>query len=89
MISHTTKTFRQLLSRLPKEVRSQAREAYRLFKNDPNHPSLHFKKVHTHQPIYSARVNLDYRSVGVIHDGDIIGFWIGPHREYEKLLTKL
>lgn len=89
MISHTTKTFRQLLSHLPPDIRRQAREAYRLFKNDPSHPSLHFKKVHTRQPIYSARVNIDYRSVGIIQDGEIVWFWIGPHRDYEKLLAKL
>lgn len=78
-----------MLALLPMEVRRQAREAYRLFKIDPHHPSLHFKKVHARQPIYSARVNLDYRSVGIIQDGEIVWFWIGPHRDYEKLLAKL
>jgi hypothetical protein len=78
-----------MLALLPAEVRRQAREAYRLFKSDPHHPSLHFKKVHTRQSIYSARINLDYRSVGIIQDGEIVWFWIGPHRDYEKLLAKL
>jgi hypothetical protein len=78
-----------MLALLPAEVRRQAREAYRLFKSDLHHPSLHFKKVHTRQSIYSARINLDYRSVGIIQDGEIVWFWIGPHRDYEKLLAKL
>jgi hypothetical protein len=32
------------------------REAYRRFKDNPNHPSLRFKQVHATQPIYAARV---------------------------------
>ena len=27
--------------------------------------------------------------IGVVQDGDIVWFWIGPHREYEKLLTNI
>ena len=44
MISKTTKRFRQMLVKLPNDVRHQAREAYRLFLQNPNHPSLRFKK---------------------------------------------
>ncbi|MEI7868356.1 MAG: hypothetical protein WCI11_10720 [Candidatus Methylumidiphilus sp.] len=89
MISHTTSTFRQLLNKLPADVRKQARDAYRQFKHNPFYPSLHFKKVHTKRPIYSARINIDYRAVGIIDGEEIIWFWIGPHKDYEKLLARL
>jgi mRNA-degrading endonuclease RelE of RelBE toxin-antitoxin system len=65
MISHTTKRFRKLLTELPKEVQKQAKEAYTDFKNDPYHPGLHFKRVHSTRPIYSARISIDYRAVGI------------------------
>jgi hypothetical protein len=42
---------------------AQARKAYRLFHDNPAHPSLQFKKVHDREPIYSARVTLGYRAV--------------------------
>jgi hypothetical protein len=45
MNSHTTRRFRGLFAILPGHVRQQAREAYRLFQQDPSHPGLHFKMV--------------------------------------------
>jgi hypothetical protein len=56
MISHTTERFRQLLADLPKETQRQVREAYVQFKKDPYHPELHFKRVHSKQPIYAVRI---------------------------------
>ena len=89
MNSKTTRRFRQMLAKLPSDVRRQAQEAYRLFRQNPNHPSLRFKKVHNTEPIYSARINIGYRAVGVIDGGEIVWFWIGPHAEYDKLLSRL
>ncbi|MCY3721359.1 MAG: hypothetical protein OXG97_03965 [Candidatus Poribacteria bacterium] len=89
MNSKTTKRFRQMLSRLSRDIRQQAREAYRLFSKDPRHPSLRFKKVHATESIYAARININYRVVGVVDNGEIVWFWVGPHTEYEKLLNEL
>jgi len=50
---------------------------------------LRFKKVHASLPIYSVRIDLDWRAVGVLREGMVVRFWIGPHSEYEKLLTKI
>jgi hypothetical protein len=85
MTSKTTRRFRQMLAALPQELRSQAREAYRLFRENPHHPGLQFKKVHVTEPIYSVRITLDYRAVGVVDGAEIVWFWIGPYREYELL----
>lgn len=78
-----------MLEKLPKRVRLEAREAYKLFNQNQRHRSLRFKKVHNIEPIYSARINIDYRAVGIVDDGEIIWFWIGPHSEYERLLNRL
>ena len=88
MNSKTTRRFRQMLATLPSDIRRQAREAYRLFRQNPNHPSLRFKKVHNTEPIYSARINIDYRAVGVLDGNEIVWFLIGPHAEYDKLLSR-
>jgi len=88
--SQTTYGFRKRYAALPAEVREQARAAYQLFLADPHHPSLHYKKVHTKEPVYSARVGRSYRVVGLIEDDDVIvWFWIGPHEPYETLLANL
>jgi hypothetical protein len=89
MISRTTKRFRRCLTRLPDSVRRQARKAYRLFARDPRHPSLRFKRIHVTGPIYSVRIGIDCRAVGVLAAEEMIWFWIGPHSDYEKLLAQL
>jgi hypothetical protein len=89
MNSCTTERFRACLSRLPQEIRRKASDAYKLFADNPSHPSLRFKRVHTDQPVFSVRISLDYRALGV-RDGDtLIWFWIGPHSDYERLLASL
>ncbi len=89
MISKTTRRFRAALAKLPKDVQRQARESYKLFRESPKHPSLRFKKVHSTDPVYSVRINVDYRAVCVIDGEAIIWFWIGSHANYEKLLLHL
>lgn len=90
MKSQTTAAFRKRFATLPSEIRNQARMAYRLFAANPHHSSLHFKRVHDTEPIYSARVGRSYRVVGLIEDNNVIvWFWIGPHEQYETLLANL
>src|SRR4029078_3858734 len=74
--SHTTERFRKALSEMPEDVRRQAKEAYKQFRQDPYHPSLHFKQVHPSRPIYSVRISTQYRAVGIRDGDDIIWFWI-------------
>jgi hypothetical protein len=87
--SHTTEAFRKLLAGAPAGIQSKARSVYRLWAQNPAHPSLRFKKVHDTRPIYAVRIDLDWRAVGVLERGTMVWFWIGPHSEYEKLLSKL
>jgi hypothetical protein len=89
MKSRTTRGFRELLSALPARVQQQAYEAYRLFAQDPHYPGLHFKLVHDKPPIYSARVGIGYRAVGVLDGDTVIWYWIGSHAEYDELLKHL
>ena len=89
MNSRTTAAFRDMFAGLPPDVQHQARAAYHLFQQDPRHPGLRFKKVHATLPVSSARVGLHHRAVGVLSDNGIVWFWIGPHTEYDRLLSKL
>jgi hypothetical protein len=89
MNSHTTERFRRALAALPDDIRQQAREAYRLFRDNPQHPGLRFRQVHPTLPVYSARINADYRAVGIRTGETIVWFWVGKHSEYERLLRNL
>jgi hypothetical protein len=70
-------------------MQEKSRASYRLWSTDPDQPSLRFKKVHATRPIYSVRIDLDWRAVGVLNGDTVVWFWIGPHAEYEKLLRSL
>jgi len=89
MKSRTTDRFWKSYDLLPAKIRRQAREAYDLFEQDPYYPSLHFKRIHSTRPIFSARVSKGYRSVGIIQGDEIVWFWIGSHSEYNRLVKSL
>jgi mRNA-degrading endonuclease RelE of RelBE toxin-antitoxin system len=72
MKSSVTKTFRKKLEELPVSVQEQAEKAYQLWREDPYHNSLQFKQVSQRQPIYSARVSLNYRVLGLLEPDDHI-----------------
>ena len=89
MESKTTKQFRACLEALPRDIQERAAEAYQLFAKNPQHPSLRFKKIHNLLAVYSARVSLDYRAVGILKEDQIVWFWIGTHSDYDKLLNNM
>ncbi len=89
MKSVTTDRFRHLYRQASLERQRKIRRAFQLWRENPTHPSLRFKKVHVTLPIYSARVDLDWRAVGVLKDGTLIWFWVGSHQAYEALLRSL
>ena len=64
----------------------RANRAYSLFRSNPGHPGLQFKKVDDGNLIYSARVGLGYRALGQMDGDDIVWFWIGSHADYDRLL---
>ena len=74
MKSIRTRQFHKLFEQLRVHVQKQAREAYQLFKQNPYHPGLHFKRIDSQEPIYSVRVSLGYRAVGRYEGDTIIWF---------------
>ena len=72
---------------LPREVQDAADKAFALLQTDPPHPSLHFKKVGRTKQLWSARVGMHYRALGMDKPEGVVWFWIGPHAEYDTLLT--
>ncbi len=90
MKSSVTKSFRKRLNQLPKSVQEQAEKTYDLWREDPYHNSLQFKRVSQRQPIYSARISLNYGVLGLLEeDNHIYWFWIGAHDEYDELIKRL
>lgn len=88
MIHKTLPRFWQLYAILPPAIQALADKNYALLKMNPMHPSLHLKKV-SDSGIWSVRVGSNYRALGVRDEDSIVWFWIGPHAEYDKLISQL
>jgi hypothetical protein len=79
----TTPRFWAAYDCLPVSVREIADKNYELLKENPQHPSLHFKKVGDY---WSVRVGRNYRALAVESSEGMVWFWIGSHSEYEELI---
>jgi hypothetical protein len=75
--------FWQSYGNLPPDIQKLADENFQLLKQEPFHPSLHFKKVGR---FWSVRVGIHYRAVAVEEGSDIVWFWIGRHDEYDHIV---
>ena len=91
MKSRVTRRFWKLYRNLPHRVRLEARAIYRFWSRNPNHPSLHFKKIAVSRglPVYSIRVGLRWRALGVLEDDTVKWFWIGSHEAYNEVIKQL
>jgi hypothetical protein len=85
MKSSTSRRFWEAYRSLPAPVRREARKTYRLWFLNPRLPSLHFKKV---GKVWSIRIGTTgYRALGDLRGDTVYWFWIGPHDDYERVIT--
>ena len=89
MRSRVNERFRKAFDSLPEDIQRRAREAYERWHENPAHPSLQYKKIHDTQPVYSVRVGLGWRALGMLQGDVMIWFWIGPHSEYDRLVGQM
>jgi mRNA-degrading endonuclease RelE of RelBE toxin-antitoxin system len=86
MKAKATPKFWREYERLPRQMQKRARLAYQKWKENPSHPSLHFKRVDEEEAIYSVRISDDYRALGILRGDTVIWYWIGSHEGYLRLL---
>lgn len=86
MKSRVTEDFVAHFRMLPAPIQELARKQYRLWKQNRAHPSLHFKRVHPHEPMYLVRVGRGWRALGLLEHDTITWFWIGSHADYDALI---
>ena len=73
---------------LSTEVRKVADVQFARLKEDPQHPSLHFKKVGRHKQLWSVRVGLHHRALGLDKPEGVVWVWIGSHADYDQILSR-
>jgi hypothetical protein len=89
MESRTTERFRKSFDILPPKIKIDAKKVFKNWKSDPYHKSLKFKKIHDKENIYSVRIGISWRALGVKDNNTVIWFWIGSHSDYNNLIKSL
>lgn len=87
MKSATLPSFWAAYEPLGDQVKRGARKAYRLWAQNPFHPSLHFGCINREENIWSVRITRGYRALGVLEGDTVTWFWIGGHDDYERFFS--
>ena len=74
-------SFWSAYDKLPARVRELADKNFALLKENPQHPSLHFKKVGR---LWSVRVGIGHRALATEVEGNMRWHWIGSHADYNN-----
>jgi len=83
MNHRATPRFWKCYHQLPAEIKKLADRDYQLLRSDPQHPSLHFKKIGS---LWSVRVGLHYRALAIEDGADLAWVWIGTHADYDNMI---
>ena len=87
MISRLSAEFLQAYRTLDPEIRAKVKRSYELFITNPRHGSLRFKRIRSRRNTYSARIDDNYRVLGRLDGNVITWYWVGPHDEYERMIS--
>lgn len=87
MKSSTLPSFWTAYKSLDKRIQGSARKAYLLWRENPFHPSLHFKCINRDENVWSVRVTRGYRAVGTLDGDTVTWFWIGGHNDYDRFFS--
>ncbi len=80
-------TYWESFDDLPEDIRKLAEKNYKLWKENPKNPGLRFKQIHDTLPVFSFRVGMKHRTVGVeTDDGKIVWFWVGSFETFKKTI---
>lgn len=81
MKSHALPSFWKCYHQLPQQIQNLADKNFALFKQNPRHPSLGFRKKGR---VYTAEIGRSYRALARERNGEYYWFWIGSHEEYNR-----
>ena len=86
MKSVGTRRFWALFHALPSDVQQVATRSYFLWRRDPHHLSLHFRRLQGAADRFTVRIGDRHRALGTLTADTITWVWIGTHAEYDRLV---
>jgi hypothetical protein len=84
--SVATRHFWDRFHALPKEIQELAIKNYELWRSNPHHPSLRFRRLQGSADRFTVRVGDHYRALGLLKTDTMVWVWIGTHAEYDRLV---
>jgi len=85
MRSQASPRFWRLFKTLPADIQRLAVKNYHLWRANPNHPSLRYRRLEGRESLVTVRIGDRYRALGLIEPGVVVWIWIGPHAAYDQL----
>ena len=74
-----TERFKKQYQKLPQPIKKTAQKQLGFLLSNPDHPSLHIKKMQDPRNIWEGRITKSYRFTFQIEDDSYILRNIGPH----------
>jgi len=80
---HASPDFWACFKGLPDHAQELAKKNFKLLKENPSHPSLHFKNV---GDFVSVRIGIAHRALGIKVSDGVLWFWVGSHADYDRVV---
>ena len=81
MTSHALASFWKCYEQLPANIQKLADKQFALFKANPLHPSLGFRRK---GGVHTAEIGRSYRALARERNGHYYWFWVGTHEQYNQ-----
>lgn len=87
--------FKKLFDGLPSHIQKLAKDAFALFRKDPDHPMLRnhalqdTAKGRHRRGSRSVRITQKYRAIYVNDGSANIWYWIGAHADYDNFVGRV
>lgn len=85
--SVATRRFWELFHALPPHVQKLAVKNYNLWRQNPSHPSLRFRRLQGSEDRFTIRVGDHHRALGKLAGEEVSWVWIGTHADYDQLVS--
>jgi hypothetical protein len=89
-----TSGFKDQFDRLPDDIQKLASGAFRLFVQNPRHPSLRIhdlgdpKRGRHRRNSFSVTITMQYRAIYTVDGDDNVWYWIGTHADHDVFTGK-
>jgi hypothetical protein len=85
--SAATTNFWRLYLSLPPAAQNLANKTYQLWRSNPAHPSLRFRRLQGSSTRYTIRIGDHYRALAFRQGETMVWVWIGSHSDYDRMVN--